>query len=184
MDERTRQVGIEVLDAGASEVRDDPPATWDALRSQFLALADGLTGIVMESESPTTLRLATPEGVPATVRHFAARELHRTAAEVVQIGGDVAVTALVVLVGETPSVAHAEITDRLRAGFSEDRALAREETDELLAVAQRSYVLAASALYDLEQEVEEGSFLGFMESVMASVGAAVQAAAGLPAGEG
>jgi hypothetical protein len=182
MDEKTRQVGIEILGAGADEVRDDLPATWDALRLRLFALAKSLTGIVMESGSRTTLKLATPEGVPAAIRHFAAKELHKMAAQVVQAGGEVAVTTLV-LAGEHPSSAHAEITEKLRSGFSGDRALAMEETNELLAVANMNYVLAASALYCLEREVEEGVFLGFMESVMNTVGAVVQSAAGLRAGE-
>lgn len=175
MDEQTKKVGIEILGAGADQMEGSEPTGWDEVAFGLLAYAEALIHISMESESPTALQ--PPRTLlPPTMRKLVAAQLHRYAVDAVQSGGEVAVAALV-LSGKPVDAALAEIGDRLKSGFRGDQALGTDGADEL-AVAHQHYVFAASALSSLISDPEHGTFLGFLESVLASVGAVVQAAAG------
>ena len=176
VDDRSRRVGEEILNAGADQLRaDGGSVTWERASLKFLCLGSCLSSVFIDNYTRSLASLQAVEAGAVALREKVAKEMHREAAGIVKIGGEAAVMARL-LRGEDEAHAVGEIAELLRRHMDDDAILPGDDPDELIVIALRNYVFAAAALQTLHFKDDDAEVDAFVEAVLSVVGAAVQAA--------
>jgi hypothetical protein len=182
MDEKSRQVASEIVEAGMVKVAGPYGDTQEALNLKFLAVGDVLAfiGVGDFARRQSSAQESGKEAI--ALREKVAADIHRSAASLVTLGAKVAVMAMR-LDGQDEAEAIAVAGQTLRSDLRDD-GLPDDAADQLLTYAFRNYVTAAAELYALNHD-DQASYESFALGLMGSVVAfGVAAAASARATEG